>query len=92
MKRPVEQRRSFTEEEFIADVAVAGFMGAWEFWQSVKLVARKTGEPVETVAEGLLRAMACSAAARYRPNGPVTPQEREAFHGCGLKFCVPEDN
>lgn len=62
--------RTFTEEQFVREVFVGGFLGAYKFWKELK-------ENPHLDGDGLLRAFGLITLANI--GSPRTPEEREAF-------------
>lgn len=77
---PSAPRKSFTADEFVRDMQLAGFLGAYKFWS--KVVA---GNDLREHGNELLRALAVLAWATRNPR-PLTTEEEEAFRYCGLEI------
>lgn len=72
--------RVFTEEEFLAEVTAAGFIGCYKFWTQISPMANA---PTRARAEGVLKGLAQIV---WERNGRCarSREEAEAFQYCGL--------
>ncbi len=73
---------------FTNEVKIAGFIGAWKFWQVLKEGRGNAGAMMdrflEQDARGILKGIGTMALAASAGRRKMSPQEREAFVDLGL--------
>ena len=76
MKRP--RGKWMTEEQFVTECAMTGFLGAYKFWITLLADQPASLEDLVSHGEGLIRAMG-EVVFEKRGGVPATPNEAEFF-------------
>lgn len=76
------QTKAFTKEQFLREIQLAAFLGAYKFWSQV---AERDDKDLRASGDSCLHVMA-RFAWHVRERRPLTAEEREAFGYCGLEI------
>ena len=77
-------KKSFTFEQFSDELRIAGFLGAYKFWETLeKRYPSASAEELQEHAKGILRGIAALCVERMsNRNRGLTLEEQEAFNYC----------
>ena len=79
---PGPDSKSFTREEFLAEMQISSFLGMYKFWERLNAF-HPADRRLRRYGDAIVRAYA-ELVWRLRPQGPQNPQEEEAFRYCGM--------